>query len=207
MRISERRFEAGETIYARGEPDRYLYFLAQGVIKLYKPYAGHKEALVTLLKEGNVFGEPSPRARGTHCDSSEAATACRVAAVGKAALEHHLRRDPRCALALLVAYSLWAQRSERAIARLLSREICPRLAATLLELADGFGETEEGEVAIGVRLSHGMLADMIASSRSPVSKEMSHLRSEGLIESHREGRIVLLDKQRLVELAQRGHHS
>ena len=33
---AERRFEAGETIYIRGDPDRPLYFLAEGVVKLYK---------------------------------------------------------------------------------------------------------------------------------------------------------------------------
>jgi CRP-like cAMP-binding protein len=33
---AERRFKAGETIYIRGDPDRYLYFLAEGVVKLYK---------------------------------------------------------------------------------------------------------------------------------------------------------------------------
>jgi hypothetical protein len=27
VRFAERRFDAGETIYNRGEPDRYLYFL------------------------------------------------------------------------------------------------------------------------------------------------------------------------------------
>jgi CRP-like cAMP-binding protein len=51
--IAERRFEAGETIYIRGEPDRYLYFVTEGVIKLYKSYRGHKEAIVTMLEEGN----------------------------------------------------------------------------------------------------------------------------------------------------------
>ena len=35
VRIAERRYEAGETIYSRGEPDRYLYFLTEGVLKIF----------------------------------------------------------------------------------------------------------------------------------------------------------------------------
>ena len=105
VRISERRFEAGEAIYSRGDPDRYLYFLTEGGLKLYKSYGNYREAIVTLLEEGNVFGEPTPQARGPHRDSAEAAICSRVAAVGKAALEQHLRRDPGCALTLLIAYS------------------------------------------------------------------------------------------------------
>jgi CRP-like cAMP-binding protein len=64
--MSERRLEFGETIYGRGDPDRHLYFLVEGVVKLYKGYRGRKEAIVTLLEEGNVFGEPAPRSEGVH---------------------------------------------------------------------------------------------------------------------------------------------
>lgn len=38
VRLSERRFEVGEVIYTQGDPDRYLYFLTDGVIKIYKRY-------------------------------------------------------------------------------------------------------------------------------------------------------------------------
>ena len=70
------------------------------MIKLYKSYGGHKEAIVTMLEEGNIFGEPTPHSGGVHRDSAEAASAYQVAVVDKAALEHHVQRDPRCALAL-----------------------------------------------------------------------------------------------------------
>src|SRR5215208_5267078 len=47
VRIAERRYEAGETIYSRGEPERYLYFLTKGVLKIYKSYGGHKGGWLT----------------------------------------------------------------------------------------------------------------------------------------------------------------
>jgi CRP/FNR family cyclic AMP-dependent transcriptional regulator len=201
VRVAERRFEAGETIYIHGDPDQHLYFLAEGVVKLYKVYGGHKQVIVTLLEEGNLFGEPAPQSRGAHRDSAEAAVACRIAVVGKAALEHHVRRDPRYALALIVAYAHWAQRHERAMERLILREIRPRLADSLLELADRLGEPTEGGVAIGVHLTHQTLADMAVSSRVDVSKEMARFRREGLIEPRGKGRIVLLDEPGLAEIA------
>ena len=113
--VSERRLEVGATIYARGDPDRHLYFLVEGAVKLYKTYRGHKEAIVMLLEEGNVFGEPAPCSEGIHRDSAKAASACRLAAVGKASFEQHVQQDSRCALALLVAYAQWVQRHERAM--------------------------------------------------------------------------------------------
>jgi CRP-like cAMP-binding protein len=202
VRIAERRYEAGETICSRGEPDRYLYFLTKGVLKIYKSYGGHKEAIVTLLEEGNVFGEPAPRSESVHRDSAEAASACWVTAVGKAALEQHVRRNSRCALALLVAYAQWVQRHERAMERLVPRDIQPRLAASLLELADRLGEPREDGVAIKVHLIHQTLADTVVSSRVGVSKEMGRFRREGLIVPRGRGQIILLDETRLSEIAQ-----
>jgi CRP/FNR family transcriptional regulator, cyclic AMP receptor protein len=200
--MDERRLEFGETIYGRGDPDRHLYFLVEGVVKLYKVHSGHKEAIVTLLEEGNVFGEPAPRSGGVHRESAEAASACRVTAVAKATLGQHVRRDTRCAIALLVAYAQWVQRHERAMERLVPRGIRPRLAASLLELADRLGEPTEDGVVIKVHLIHQTLADTVVSSRVGVSKEMGRFRCEGLIASRGRGRIVLLDETRLSGIAQ-----
>jgi CRP/FNR family transcriptional regulator len=199
--MAERRLEAGKTIYRRGDPDGHLYFLVDGVVKLYKSYEEHKEAIVTLLEEGNVFGEPTPRSEGVHRDSAEAASTCWVTVVSKAALEQHVRRDPGCALALLIAYAQWVQRHERAMERLVPRDIRPRLAASLLELADRLGEPTEDGVTIKVHLIHQTLADMVVSSRVGVSKEMGRFRREGLITPRGRGRIVLLDEPSLGEIA------
>ena len=96
---------------------------------------------------------------------------------------------------------LSVQRNERAMERLIPRDIRARLAASLLELADGLGEPTEGGVVIGVRMIHQTLADMAVSSRVGVSEEMARFRREGLIEPRGKGRIVLVDKLSLEEIA------
>jgi CRP-like cAMP-binding protein len=205
VRFAERRFDAGETIYNRGEVDRYLYFLTEGVVKIYKSYGGHKEAIVTLLGEGEVFGVPDLRARAAQSDSAEAVVRSCVATVDKLALGEQVRRDPKCALALLIAYSQWIQRREQTVVRLAHWDIRARLAAALLELAERFGEPREGEVAIEVRLTHRMLAEMSASSRVGVSKEMARFRREGFIATRGKGEVVLLDEGRLAGINRNRH--
>jgi CRP-like cAMP-binding protein len=204
VRIAERRYEAGQTIYYRGDPDRYLYFLTKGVLKIYKSYGGHKEAIVALLEEGNVFGVPDLRARNAHRDSAEAVVGSRIAAVDKVVLGEHVRRDPKCALALLIVYAQWVQRRERTVVRLAHRHTRARLASVLLELADRFGEPKEGEVAIEMSLPHLMLAEMTASSRVGVSKEMARFRREGVIKTRDKSQIVLLDQPRLAQITLTG---
>jgi CRP-like cAMP-binding protein len=100
----------------------------------------------------------------------------------KAALHQLVQRDPRCTLAPIVAYAQWVQRNERAMERLVQRDIRPQLAVSLSELACRLGEPTDGGVVIGVHLIHQTLADMVVSSRVGVSKEMARFRREGLIE-------------------------
>jgi CRP-like cAMP-binding protein len=200
VRIAQRRYEAGQTIYYRGDPDRYLYFLTEGVLKIYKSYGGHKEAIVTLLEEDNVFGVPDLRARSAHRDSAQAVVWSRISAVDKIAVADHVRRDPKCALALLIVYAQWIQRRERTVVRLAHRDTRSRLASVLLELADRFGEPRKGEVAVEMRLTHLMLAEVTASSRVGVSKEMARFRREGVIKTQDKSQIVLLDQPRLAQI-------
>jgi CRP-like cAMP-binding protein len=200
--VARRSYAARELVYASGDADRYLSFLLEGQVRVYKPYGAYKEATVALLGEGGLFGEPSLRPSGGHRDSAEALTDCQVARVSKAALEQHVARDPACILALMAAFCKWARQREQVLALLLPRGVRSRLATLLLALADRFGEEAEPGVAIGMRLTHQRLAEMVACTREAVSKEMATFEREGHIETrNRERRIVLLDRERLGKLA------
>lgn len=198
-----RRLDAGGSVYESGDEDRYLFIVVSGLVRVYKTYGAFREATVGLAGEGGVFGEPALQADGLHRDSAVALTSCRIAQVPKAALGRHFERDPGCALALLGVFGEWAERREGMISRLVPREVRSRLAAVLLELADEFGvETRRGDIALRVRLTHQQLADLIACTREAVSKEVSSLRRDGLIELRgRPRRIVLRDRPALVEAA------
>ncbi len=200
--VARRNYAAGELLYVNGDADGYLCFLLEGQVRVYKPYGAYKEATVALLDRGGVFGEPSLRPGGGHRDCAEALTACQVARVSKVALEGHVSRDSACAMALMVAFCKWAQQREQVVALLLPRGVKCRLAALLLDLANRFGQETEQGVAIGMRLTHQRLAEMVACTREAVSKEMALFEREGHIETRNsERRIVLLDRRRLAELA------
>lgn len=199
--MARRNYTAGELLYSSGDPDRYLCFLLEGRVRVYKSYGAFKEATVALPGRGELFGEPSLRPSGSHRDCAEALTACQVARVSKAVLERHVGRDPACAHALMVAFCKWAQQREQTVALLLPRGVRNRLAALLVSLSQKFGEETEQGIVIGMRLTHQSLSEMIACTREAVTKEMASFEREGYIETrNRDRRIVLLNRQRLDEL-------
>ena len=196
LRVVERRFEPKDTIFTPGDPDDQLYFLLSGAVRLYKIYGDYKEATTALLKDSGVFGKLNLVEGRWQDVFAEAVTEARVASIQKAALERVIKSDPEFALRLFSSLSERLRQSDEVIESLLHREVSTRLATLLVNLAERFGEDD----LIDVRLTHQDLANMIASTREAVSKVMSELQRDGVIET-RNRRIAILDRGALYKRA------
>src|SRR5215204_947678 len=190
IRVAERRLAAKDLIFAPGDPDDQVYFLLEGTVRLYKIYGEFKEATVALLREGDVFGELSLEETSRQNAFAEAITPARVAVVRKSVLNEVTKRCPEFALRLFSSFSERLRQSDETIESLLDREVSARLATLLSHLGERFGEPHGSGTVLKVRLTHQDLANMIASTREAVSKEMSELQRAGLIES-RNHRLVV----------------
>jgi CRP/FNR family transcriptional regulator, global nitrogen regulator len=196
LRVVERRFEPKDTIFTPGDPDDQLYFLLFGAVRLYKIYGDYKEATTALLKDSGVFGKLNLVEGRWQDVFAEAVTEARVASIQKAALERVIKSDPEFALRLFSSLSERLRQSDEVIESLLHREVSTRLATLLVNLGERFGEDD----LIDVRLTHQDLANMIASTREAVSKVMSELQRDGVIET-RNRRIAILDRGALSKRA------
>ncbi|MFL5990371.1 MAG: Crp/Fnr family transcriptional regulator [Rubrobacteraceae bacterium] len=196
LRVVERRFEPKDTIFTPGDPDDQLYFLLSGAVRLYKIYGDYKEATTALLKDSGVFGKLNLVEGRWQDVFAEAVTEARVASIQKAALERVIKSDLGFALRLFSSLSERLRQSDEVIESLLHREVSTRLATLLVNLGERFGEDD----LIDVRLTHQDLANMIASTREAVSKVMSELQRDGVIET-RNRRIAILDRGALSKRA------
>ncbi len=182
VRVAERGFRGKDLIFAPGDPDRQLYFLLEGTVRLYKIYGEYKEATVALLKDRGVFGELSLDEGSRQSTFAEALTDARVAVVRKSVLVEIIKRHPTFAMKLFYSFSERLRQSDEAIESLLSREVSTRLARLLLNLGERFGEATGSGTVLKVRLTHQDLANMIVSTREAVSKVMGEFQRDGLIE-------------------------
>jgi CRP/FNR family transcriptional regulator, global nitrogen regulator len=190
IRVAERRFRAGDTIFRPGDPDGQLYFLLEGVVRLYKIHGEYKEATVALLKDGGVFGELSLEEGPWQSVFAEALTDVRVVGVRKSILTEVVKRRPEFATKLFFSFSVRLKQSDEVIDSLLDREVSARLATLLSNLGDRFGDADGSGTIIDVRLTHQDLAYMIFSTREAVSKVMGEFQRDGVIET-RNRRIII----------------
>lgn len=196
---AERTYAPGDAVYQEGEYGDALYVLTSGVLKLFRPYSGSKEATLRLLKPWDIFGHLAFEGETRQRAYAEAVTECRVTKVPKIFVERAVRQEPLVAFKLMTLLELRLVQYEELVKCLLPRETEARLANLLPILAQKFGERDDGQVTIGLRLTHQDLAAMVASTRESVTKVLNDMRNRDLIEVE-SGRITLKDSRALARL-------
>jgi CRP/FNR family transcriptional regulator, global nitrogen regulator len=125
---ADRVYGPGDAIYNEGEYGDALYVLVSGVLKLFRPYSGSKEATLRLLKPWDIFGHLAFAGETKQRAYAEAITECKVTKVPKIFMERAIRRDPRVALKMMTLLELRLVQYEELVKCLLPRETEVRLA-------------------------------------------------------------------------------
>jgi CRP-like cAMP-binding protein len=198
---ADRIYQPGDAVYREGEYGDALYVLISGVVKLFRPYSGSKQATLRLLTSWDVFGHLAFAGEARQLAYAEAVTECKVTKVPKIFVERAVRQEPRVAFKIMTLLELRLVQYEELIKCLLPRETEVRLANLLPILAQKFGERNgDGEIVIDLRLTHQDLAAMVASTRESVTKVLNELRQRDVIEVEA-GRITLKDSRALALLS------
>src|SRR5215210_8126312 len=170
---ADRGYQPGDAIYSEGEYGDALYVLISGVVKLFRPYSGSKEATLRLLKTWDIFGHLAFAGEARQRAYAEAVTQCRVKKVPKVFVERAIRQEPRVAFKMMTLLELRLVQYEELVKCLLPRETEVRLANLLPILARKFGQSTDGLITIDLRLTHQDLAAMVASTRESVTKVLN----------------------------------
>lgn len=193
----------GDRLYWAGEPAEHLYVLAAGRAKALQPHANGQEVVVDLLAPGDMFGGLSSLGRPVYAETVEALMTVCALRLDTAAFREIVLEHPQVALHALddVATSLAQARTQ--VGEQSTSSVAQRVAATLLRLADKFGQqrAREAGTLIQLPLSRADLAGMTGSTPESVSRVMSRLRKDGIIDSGRRWTSVL-DHDRLAAVCE-----
>ena len=197
---ADRGYDPGDAIYREGEYGDALYIVVSGVLKLFRPYSGSKEATLRLLRPWDIFGHLAFEGDTKQRAYAEAVTKCTVTKVPKVFVERAVRQEPRVAFKLMTLLELRLVQYEELVKCLLPRETEVRIANLLPLLAQKFSEPDGASVTINLRLTHQDLAAMVASTRESVTKVLNDMRNREIIEIEA-GRITLKDSRTLLEIS------
>lgn len=193
----ERTYPRGSVILFEDDPGDALFVVLAGQVKVVLIGEDGREVILSVLTDGDFFGEMSlidDEPRSAHVIAMDDA---RLLVLRREDFHQALDEHPRIALGLLRALSRRLRRADDKIGALVLLDVLGRVAKLLLELAD-----EEDGTTVTRKLTHHTIAQMVGSSRETVSRTMRDLMERNLIEVTRRA-IVIRDRAALETAAGR----
>ncbi len=191
--IFERKAERGEILSFEGEPAEALYFVVDGVVKVFKTSADGKEQIFRIIHPGESFNDVSILSGRPNLISAEAMGPVVLNAIKKDDLKVVLEKHSQIALNVIQVLSRRVQELVSLVENFSFRHVTGRVAKMLLEYA---GDRVGGRP----RLTQQEMASMIGTAREMVGRSLKNLESQGAIRLER-NRVVITNQQALKELA------
>jgi CRP/FNR family transcriptional regulator, cyclic AMP receptor protein len=174
------RYQTEQVIFSQGDASDFVFYILGGKIKIVVTSKQRREAVVALLGEGDFFGEGCLLAQPLRLATAVSITDVTVMRINKMEMIRLLNTKPDFADAFMVHLLTRNSRVEADLADHLFNSSEKRLARALLLLAN-FGKEGKPE-PITARITQGMLAEMIGTTRPRVSMFMNKFRKLGFID-------------------------
>lgn len=191
--ISEKTADRGEIILLEGEPAKTLFFVASGVVKLFKTSAEGKEQILSIVRPGESFGdvpifdgEPNPV-------SAQAMTPVVLYGMKKSDLEIILQGHLQIALNIINVLAGKVRHFMSLVEDLSFKHVTARVAKILLEYTKDGSDHQP-------RLTQQEMAAIAGTAREMVGRSLKTLEEVGAIRLDRH-RIVITDNKALKEIA------
>jgi CRP/FNR family transcriptional regulator, cyclic AMP receptor protein len=174
-------FPRNRVIYRDGSAATRLFWMLDGVAKLFIPGALGKRVLVSLAKPGALLGSHLI-VGGRRLDTAIALTPIRAAAIDLAAFQEIVVDLPPPIIQAMTRGTLdYFSRTFLRTVRLLTLDLRGKLALGLLDVADGFGIAEAEGRLIKIRLTHEDLAELTGISRARVTQVLREFETQGVV--------------------------
>ena len=182
-------FKAKQAVFRQGDPGDAVFYILDGRVRLVVRSNQGKEGVVGLLAAGEFFGESCLVDRSVRIASAVAVNASKVVRIEREAMIRLLQQQPAVADAFMAFLLSRNVEVESHLVDQLFNSTERRLARALLLLAD-FGK-DRHRAAVIPKISQGVLASQVGTSRSRINFFMNKFRKLGLIEYGPAGRGTL----------------
>ena len=186
----KRRFNKGQLIILMAEAGDSLFIIHSGQVKVSLLHEDGREFIISLLGEGEFFGELSLLDGHPRSANVVATEETELIVLKRADFQDLVNRVPAIAVTMLEELAGRLRRTDEQVGGLALLSVYGRVAKTILRLASDSGiETAEG-VLIEQRPTHQQLANMSGTTRETVTRAFKQLEDEGYIRCR--GREILI---------------
>ena len=173
-----------------------LFVIVNGRVKVTVMNEDGREVILSILKDGDIFGEMSLLDGKPRSASVISTAETELILLRRPVFLSRLGRFPEMASKMLATLAERLRRTNRQVESLALLNVYGRIAGTLLQLADDQGENSDQGLTIAERPIYQEIANMAGTTRETVSRVLNDLERRGYLA--RDGRsIVIQDPNRL----------
>ena len=187
--IFEKTAGRAEMVLLEGESAANLYFVASGVVKVFKTSAEGKEQILSIVRRGESFNDVPVFDGGPNPASARAMGPVLLYGIAKNDMAAILLEHPHIATNVVKALARRVRHLIALVEDLSFRHVIGRVAKILFEQA--------GDGTVGRhRLTQQEMAAMAGTAREVVGRSLKELEEEGAIKLDRH-RIIITDERAL----------
>ncbi len=187
--VFEKTADRAEMVLLEGEMTANVYFVALGVVKVFKTSTEGKEQVLSIVRPGESFNDVPIFDGGPNPASARAMGPVLLYSIKKNDMEAILGDHPQIALNVIKVLARRVRHLVSLVEDLSFKHVISRVAKILLEHIGG----ESGR---GPRLTQQEMAAMAGTAREVVGRSLKTLEEEGAIKLDRH-RIIIADKEAL----------
>ena len=193
------RLPRGTVIFAKGEPGTGLMGVLAGAVKISVPSADGREIVLSIMHEGDIFGENALLDGHPRTGSATAMTDCELMVIERRNFIPFLRSQPDLAIQIIEILCSRLRRTTEQVQDMTFLNLSTRLAKTLLRLT---ADAERGS-ALKVAITQREISQIIGRSRESTNKQLRSFAKLGLLRLKR-GAIVVVQRDKLAKVAAQG---
>jgi len=197
-----KQYSRGEIILHEGDrlPAK-LFAVLSGRIEIKKTAATGKETILRTLPAGELFAAPALFGNGESPATVVAVNNCQILTIERTALLELIQKTPELALQIIAVLNDRLQHLHQVVHGLASERAIVRLAQFIqtAAIAEGTDVTEQG-LCLRSRLSHYQIARSIGITYEECVRLFKQIGA--IVNYHRGGKILVLDRVKLDAIAQ-----
>jgi CRP/FNR family cyclic AMP-dependent transcriptional regulator len=192
-----RAYHKNQVIFLEEDTGNYMYLVLSGKVKVSKAGAGGKETILAIHRAGDFFGEMSLLDGKTAPATVSAMEDSKIISLSGADFHKYLMHNEKVLLQIINVLcgrlrQVWQTQS------ISSSTAEAKIRMGIYQLSKRHGIQDAHGTIIDLKITHQELAEMVGTSRETVTRVLSRLRDEGIIEVEQR-RITLLNPQALLQ--------
>ena len=192
------RYPEGAQIFAKGDPGDSMMAVLRGRVVISKPLPDGRPLVLTIFRDGDVFGEMALLDGKERSADAAAAAECELLVVPRRSLLRLLANRPDVSIQLMVVLCGRLRRTNEQVEDFAFLGLERRIAKLLLRLTqDAMGQSTASRP--GLKISQRALGELVGATRENINRHLQDWKRSGIV-SIENGSIQICNREALADL-------